>query len=49
MSELAGLLGSGETVVLAAAGPPTETRLIRERIAAAGGAGLPLVSLGPPG
>ena len=49
MSELAGLLGSGETVLLVQAGTPTETRLIRERVAAAGGAGLPLVSLGPPG
>ena len=49
MSELAGLLGSGDTVLLVQAGTPTETRLIRERVAAAGGAGLPLVSLGPRG
>ncbi len=37
-----------ETVVLAQAATPTEARLIQERVAAAGGTGQPLVSLGPP-
>jgi glycerol-3-phosphate O-acyltransferase len=36
------------TVVLAQAGTPTEARLIRERVAAAGGTDQMLVSLGPP-
>ena len=35
MSELAGLLGSADTVLLVQAGTPTEARLIRERVAAA--------------
>ena len=47
--DLAGLLGAGETVLLAQAGTPTEARLIRERLAAAGRTDQPLVSLGPPG
>jgi glycerol-3-phosphate O-acyltransferase len=37
------------TVVLTQASTPTESRLIRERIAAAGGTDRPPVSLGPPG
>jgi glycerol-3-phosphate O-acyltransferase len=37
-----------EAVVLAQAATPTEERLIQERVAAAGGTGQPLVSLGPP-
>ena len=45
---LAGLLRGG-AVPLMQASTPTEARLIRERIAAAGGAAAPLVSLGPPG
>jgi len=47
--DLAGLLGAGETVLLAQAGTPTEARLIRERLAAAGRTDQPLVSLGPSG
>jgi len=48
--DLAGLLADGaETLVLTQAATPTEARLIRERIAAAGGTGRPPVSLGPPG
>jgi glycerol-3-phosphate O-acyltransferase len=46
---LAALLGSEQTVVLVQAGTPTEARLIQQRVAEAGGAALPLVSLGPPG
>ncbi len=37
------------TVVITQASTPTESRLIRERIAAAGGTDRPPVSLGPPG
>src|SRR6185437_240902 len=37
------------TVVLTQASTPTEARLIRERIAAAGGSSVPPVSLGPAG
>ena len=37
------------TVLLAQASTPTEARLIRDRIAAAGGTDQPPVSLGPPG
>jgi glycerol-3-phosphate O-acyltransferase len=51
--DLAGLLGdvAGRpgTVVLTQASTPTEARLIRERIAAAGGSSVPPVSLGPAG
>ena len=51
--ELAGLLadnaGPPGTVVLTQASTPTEARLIRERIAAAGGSSVPPVSLGPAG
>ncbi len=48
--DLAGLLADGtETVLLTQAGTATEARLIRERIAAAGGAGLAAYRLGPPG
>jgi glycerol-3-phosphate O-acyltransferase len=51
--DLAGLLadnaGQPGTVVLAQASTPTEARLIRERIAAAGGSSVPPVSLGPAG
>ncbi len=51
--DLAGLLaGQPGTVVLTQASTPTEARLIRERIAAAGGTGttgFPPVSLGPAG
>jgi glycerol-3-phosphate O-acyltransferase len=48
--DLAGLLADGtETVLLTQAGTATEARLIRERIAAAGGAGLAAYSLGPAG
>ena len=49
--DLASLLASGPEgpVLLVQASTPTEMRLIRERIAAAGGAEHPLVSLGPPG
>ena len=47
-TDLAGLLaGPGQTVVLTQAATPTEARLIRERIAAAGGTEQPPVSLGP--
>ena len=46
--DLAGLLDGG-AVPLMQASTPTEARLIRERIAAAGGSAAPLVSLGPPG
>ena len=50
---LAGLLGdvAGQpgTVVLTQASTPTEARLIRERIAEAGGSSVPPVSLGPAG
>ena len=48
--DLAELLADGtETVLLTQASTATEARLIRERIAAAGGQDLPQVSLGPPG
>ncbi len=51
--DLAGLLADrSDTVVLTQASTPTEARLIRERIAAAGGTGRtlrPPVRLGPPG
>ena len=51
--DLAGLLADGAgqpgTVVLTQASTPTEARLIRERIAAAGGSSVPPVSLGPAG
>ena len=51
--DLAGLLadnaGEPGTVVLTQASTPTEARLIRERIAAAGGSAVPPVSLGPAG
>jgi len=51
--DLAGLLadnaGQPGTVVLTQASTPTEARLIRERIAAAGGSSVPPVSLGPAG
>ncbi len=49
--DLASLLASGPEgpVLLIQASTPTEMRLIRERIAAAGGAEHTLVSLGPPG
>ncbi len=48
--DLAGLLADrAGTVVLTQAATPTEARLIRERIAAAGGTDRPPVSLGPPG
>jgi glycerol-3-phosphate O-acyltransferase len=51
--DLAGLLadvaGRPGTVVLTQASTPTEARLIRERIAAAGGSTVPPVSLGPAG
>ena len=51
--DLAGLLadvaGRPGTVVLTQAWSPTEARLIRERIAAAGGSSVPPVSLGPAG
>ncbi|HEV3068153.1 MAG TPA: 1-acyl-sn-glycerol-3-phosphate acyltransferase, partial [Streptosporangiaceae bacterium] len=46
--ELAAALGPG-SVLLVQASTPAEAGLIRERVAAAGGAGQPLVSLGPPG
>ena len=49
--DLAGLLadvaGQPGTVVLTQSSTPTEARLIRERIAAAGGSPVPPVSLGP--
>ena len=48
VGELAALLDPG-SVVLVQASTPTELRLIQERVAAAGGAGQPLVSLGPAG
>jgi glycerol-3-phosphate O-acyltransferase len=50
-ADLASLLSSGPQgpVLLVQVSTPTEMRLIRERIAAAGGAEYPLVSLGPPG
>lgn len=51
--DLAGLLadnaGLPGTVVLTQASTPTEARLIRERIAEAGGSSVPPVSLGPAG
>ena len=47
--DLAGLAGQPGTVVLTQASSPTEARLIRERIAAAGGSPVPPVSLGPAG
>jgi glycerol-3-phosphate O-acyltransferase len=47
--DLAGLADRQDAVVLTQASTPTEARLIRERIAAAGGAGQPPVSLGSPG
>ena len=51
--DLAGLLadnaGPPGTVVLTQASTPTEARLIRERIAEAGGSSVPPVSLGPAG
>ena len=51
--DLAGLLadnaGEPGTVVLTQASTPTEARLIRERIAEAGGSSVPPVSLGPAG
>ena len=51
--DLAGLLadvaGQQGTVVLTQASTPTEARLIRERIAAAGGSSVPPVSPGPAG
>jgi glycerol-3-phosphate O-acyltransferase len=47
--DLAGLLRSGETVLLVQAGTPTEARLIREQVAAAGGTDQAQVSLGPAG
>jgi glycerol-3-phosphate O-acyltransferase len=47
--DLAGLLGSGEAVLLVQADTPTEARLIAERVAAAGGTDQDLVSLGPAG
>jgi glycerol-3-phosphate O-acyltransferase len=47
---LAELLADGtETALLTQASTPTEARLIRERIAAVGGAGRVVVSLGAPG
>ena len=46
---LADLAGQPGAVVLAQAWSPTEARLIRERIAAAGGSPVPPVSLGPAG
>jgi hypothetical protein len=49
-TDLAGLLADRSgTVVLTQASTPTEARLIRERIAAAGGTGRPPVRLGPAG
>ncbi len=46
-ADLAGLLADGaDTVLLAQAGTPTEAGLIRERVAAAGGKDLRVVSLG---
>jgi glycerol-3-phosphate O-acyltransferase len=49
-TDLAGLLADRSgTVVLTQASTPTEARLIRERITAAGGTGRPPVSLGPAG
>ena len=51
--DLAGLLaevaGQPGAVVLTQASTPTEARLIRERIAAAGGSSVPPVSPGPAG
>ncbi|HEY1002679.1 MAG TPA: glycerol-3-phosphate 1-O-acyltransferase [Streptosporangiaceae bacterium] len=51
--DVAGLLadnaGPPGTVVLTQASTPTEARLIRERIAAAGGSSVPPVNLGPAG
>jgi glycerol-3-phosphate O-acyltransferase len=47
--DLAGLLRSGEAVLLVQVGTPTEARLISERVAAAGGTDRDLVSLGPAG
>jgi glycerol-3-phosphate O-acyltransferase len=43
------LTDGGETVLLTQSSTPTEARLIRERIAAAGGSDRPVVSLGAPG
>jgi hypothetical protein len=49
-ADLAGLLADGaDTVLLAQAGTATEARLIRDRIAAAGGKDLRVVSLGTAG
>src|ERR1700678_580967 len=49
-ADLAGLLNDGtETVLLTQASTPTEARLIREQIAAAGGTGRVVVDLGPRG
>jgi glycerol-3-phosphate O-acyltransferase len=48
--DLAALLADGtKTVLLTQAGTATEARLIRERVAAAGGSGLTAYSLGLPG
>src|SRR5580658_802 len=48
--DLAGLLADGtKTVLLTQAGTATEARLIRERVAAAGGSDLTAYRLGPPG
>jgi glycerol-3-phosphate O-acyltransferase len=47
--DLADLVRPEETVLLVQAGTPTEARLIRERVAAAGGTGRSLAELGPPG
>jgi glycerol-3-phosphate O-acyltransferase len=48
--DLAELLASHpEAVLLAQAGTPTEARLIKDRIAAAGGSGRPVVGLDPAG
>jgi glycerol-3-phosphate O-acyltransferase len=46
---LAGVLSGHPAVLLVQAATPTEERLIRQRVAAAGGGGLPVVSLGPAG
>ncbi|MGH3226741.1 MAG: hypothetical protein ACRDPY_50035, partial [Streptosporangiaceae bacterium] len=46
-ADLAGLLADGaDTVLLAQAGTQTEAGLIRDRVAAAGGQDVPVVSLG---
>jgi glycerol-3-phosphate O-acyltransferase len=48
--DLAGLLADGtKTVLLTQAGTATEARLIRERVATAGGSDLTAYRLGPPG